>query len=119
LQDKGLTIKQIALEIRVSELTVKRDLAKMKSHIHRQKARLIRDSHEQTIVHFNSSSLKKQIKYIQGIRRVKARLIKTRRCKSLVITIDVNKAFGGRYKAVKVKPDLPVEMLDNGRITLD
>jgi DNA-binding NarL/FixJ family response regulator len=40
LQDISLTIKQIALQLGVSERTVKRDLAKMKSYIHRQNMRL-------------------------------------------------------------------------------
>lgn len=62
--------------------------------------------------------MKNQIEYIQRLREVKTRMLKKRRCKSLVITVNVDKAFGARYTAVKFKPDLPVEMLDDGRITL-
>jgi hypothetical protein len=118
LLHQGLTIRQIAEQLQLSVRTVNRDLAKMKSYINKQHARLIRQADEDSLDYFNSLSLKQQTEYMLRCRDVKRRMVKTRTCKALLITIDVDKALGGRYSAVTFKPDLPVEMLDNGKITL-
>lgn len=119
LQDQGLTVGQIAGQLNVSERTVERDLAAMRLSINRHRTRLIRQASEEELGYFNGLSLKGQLDYLCRLRDVKKRVLKIRSCKSLVITLSVDKAFGGRYVPVKFKPDLPVEVLDNGRITIE
>jgi predicted transcriptional regulator len=118
LQDKGLQVKEIAAQLHVSERTVKRDLAKLKPYVKGQWTLLARQESEKTLEWFTSLSWKKQIEYIAELREMRSIICKTHKCNDLLVTIDVDAALEGRY-AASFKPHLPVEMLQNGRITLE
>jgi hypothetical protein len=113
LQDKGLTIKQIALKLQVSQRTIKRDLATMMIYVKKQRTQLL----HQNLEKFQAMSLKEQIKYVKNLHELQRRIYKSRRCSSLVVTIDLEAALSGNY-AMDFKPKLPVDMLENGKITI-
>jgi DNA-binding transcriptional MerR regulator len=118
LQDEGLRIKEIAARLQVSERTVKRDLAKVKPYVKGQWTRFVHQEDEKTLEWFTNLSLKKQIEYITELQETRSIICKTRQCSDLQVTIDVDAALEGRY-AVSYKPHLPVDMLENGKITLN
>lgn len=118
LQEQGLTIKQIAERLHVSERTVKRDVATVVPYIKKQRTELIRHENEAVIRQLNSMSLNKQLEYMHELLERHRRIFRVRKCSSLLVTIDVDAVFDGRY-AVSFKPRLPVDMLENGRITLE
>ncbi len=114
----GLKIKQIAEQLDISQRTVKRDIARLMPYIKKKRTQLMHQESQAEIAYFNSLSGKKQLEYLVEHLEQRKRIVKARKCKALTITIDVDRAFQGRY-AVKFKPDLPVDMQENGRITLE
>jgi hypothetical protein len=118
LQNQGLTLKQIALILRVSERTVKRDLAKVMVYVQKRQTLLLRGESEVALEKFQAMSLKEQIRYVGELKEQKRRIHKVRRCSSLVITIDLDAVLSGYY-AMSFKPKLPVDMLEYGRITIE
>ena len=118
LQYQNLTIKQIAEYLNVSERTVKRDLATVTPYIKKKRTQLIRQENEAVIRQLDGMSLKKQIEFIHELLERHRRIFKVRKCSSLLVTIDVDATLAGEY-AVSFKPRLPVDMLENGRITLE
>ena len=119
LWSDGVKSKHIAEQLGVSERTVKRDLAKLMVYVKKHRTQMMQQETEGQIAHFASLNFKEQIQYIDQYIEGRKRIYRTQKCKALTITIDVDKAFGGRYSAVKLKPDLPVDMQANSRITLE
>ncbi len=119
LQDKGLTIKQIAGQLNVSERTVKRDIEKMMPYLKKLQTQFIRKANEEFLQQLTAGlSLKKQFEAISKYLGNYRRICKPKDCRALQITIDLDSVLRGRYGVV-FKPDLPVNMLENGRITLE
>jgi hypothetical protein len=118
LQNQGLPIKQIAMQLRVSERTVKRDLAKIMVYVKKKRTQLLHSESDAALERFNAMSLKEQLRYVSELEEQKRRVYKTRRCSSLLITIDLDAALSGNY-AMSFKPKLPLDMLENGRITIE
>lgn len=118
LQNQGLTIKQIALQLHVSERTVKRDFAKIMVFIKTKRSQLIRSESLTALMKFQAMTLKEQIQYAKDYEEQERRIYRIRRCSSLHITIDLDQALSGKY-AMSYKPKLPVEMLENGKITIE
>jgi hypothetical protein len=122
LQDQGLNIKQIAQELGVSERTVKRDLAKIMFAIKKKSSQLNLEHTVAVMRQLNSMSLNKRLlfirKFFEQQRNLQRHINKTRKCSALLVTIDVDAALAGEY-AVGYKPRLPVDMLENGKITLE
>jgi transposase len=119
LWSDGIKTRHIAERLGVSERTVKRDLARLMIYIKNKRSQLMHRETEAEIAYFNSLNLKQQMQYIKEDQEQRKRIFKAKKCKALTITIDIDKAFGGRYSAVKFKPDLPVDMQEYGRITLE
>jgi hypothetical protein len=118
LQNQGLTIKQIALQLHVSERTVKRDFAKIMVFIKSKRTQLLRSEGLVSLTLFQAMPLKEQIQYAIEYEEEKRRIYRTRRCRSLHIAIDLDQVLGGKY-AMRYKPKLPVEMQENGKITIE
>jgi predicted transcriptional regulator len=115
LSEPGFTQKQIAMRLGVSVSTVKRDRKKVFNHT---KAKLNTKASERQMAFQEQSlslPLKKQIAYLQGMRKVREKAL---RCKALIVTVDFDAALAGRY-ALKFKPQLPVQMVDHSRITFE
>jgi hypothetical protein len=118
LQSQGLTIKQIAMQLQVSERTVKRDLEKIMIYVKKKRTQVLRQESDAALEQFNAMSLKEQLRYVKELEEQKRRIYRSRRCSSLLVTIDLDAALTGKY-AVSFKPKLPVDMLENGKITLE
>jgi DNA-binding transcriptional MerR regulator len=118
LQNQGLTIKQIAEHLNVSERTVKRDLAKVMIYVKKKRTQLMLQEREAVIRQMDDMSPKRQLEFILELQERHRRIFKVRKCNSLLVTIDVDAALDGRY-AVSFNPRLPVDILENGRITLE
>jgi hypothetical protein len=119
LQDQRQTIKQIANQLNISQRTVKRDLAKIAPYIKNRQTHLLLKEDQQTLMKFQSlSSFKEQLAFIHEIREQQKRIWRVRKCDSLWITVDVDAVLAGR-DAVHFKPNLPVDMQEDGRITLE
>ena len=117
LQDQSLPIKEIALRLGVSESTIKRDLSKMRRYIKGQFNLVTREVSMQTLSEFQSLSLKRQLDFVRELverERVARRVL---RCRALVVTVDFDAALEGRY-ALRFKPRLPVDMVEDGKITV-
>jgi DNA-binding CsgD family transcriptional regulator len=118
LQDKGFTIREIAGQLNVSERTVKRDLQRMKAYLTKLQTQLIEKDNQQFLQQITEGlTPKKQREAICRILRNYRKITKPCRCKSLQITINLNSIFKGN-SGVKYQPNLPLEMSDGGRITL-
>jgi hypothetical protein len=118
LQDQRQTIKQIANQLNISQRTVKRDLAKIAPYIKNRQTQLLHQENQQTLMKFQSLSFKEQLAFIHELREQKKRIWRVRKCVSLWITVDVDAVLAGR-DGVRFKPNLPVDMQENGRITLE
>jgi hypothetical protein len=119
LQDQRQTIKQIANQLNISQRTVKRDLAKIAPYIKKQQTHLLLEENQQTLMKFQSLSFKEQLAFIDELREQQKRIWRVRKCDSLWITVDVDSVLAGRDDGVRFKPNLPVDMQENGRITLE
>ena len=97
LQDQSLPIKEIALRLGVSESTIKRDLSKMRRYIKGQFNLVTREVSMQTLSEFQSLSS------ASGY--------------ATAIPVDFDAALEGRY-ALRFKPRLPVDMVEDGKITV-
>ena len=118
LQDQGLHIKEIAERLGVSESTIKRDLSKMRRYIKGQFNIVTREASMQSLSEFQSLSLKKQLSFVRELVERERVMRRVRRCSALVVTVDFDAALQGRY-ALKFKPRLPVDMMEDSRITVE
>jgi DNA-binding CsgD family transcriptional regulator len=118
LQDQGLHIKEIVLRLGVSESTIKRDLSKMRHYIKGQSNLVARSQSMQSLSEFQSLSLKKQLDFVRELVERERVVRRVRRCSALVVTVDFDAALEGRY-ALKFKPRLPVDMVEDSRITVE
>ena len=118
LQNQGFSIKQIALQLQVSERTVKRDFAKIMIFIKSKRTQLIRSEGRAELVKFQSMSLREQMQYAKDYGEQKRRIYRTPQSNSLHITIDLDRVLEGKY-ALSYKPKLPVQMQENGKITIE
>jgi len=118
LQDEGLSIKQIAKQLDVSERTVKRDLARIEPYVKKQWTQLQNEVHDEFIEWFTGLSLKQQLVEIRKRLKRKRKIWIAHSRKNLLITINLDSVFAGRY-GVKFKPDLPINIAEKGRITLE
>ncbi|NLE05800.1 MAG: HTH domain-containing protein [Crenarchaeota archaeon] len=119
LWSDGLKIKFIAQQLGVSERTVKRDLAKLMIYVKKIRTQLMRHKSMKEMEHFNCLSYKDQIEYAKEDQEYQKRYFRTKKCKALTITIDVDKVFEGKLNAVKFKPNLPADMQTDSKITLE
>lgn len=74
LQNQGLSIKQIALQLHVSERTVKRDFAKILVFIKSKRTQLIRNEGLAALNKFQAMTLKEQIQYAIDYEEQKRRI---------------------------------------------
>lgn len=118
LQNQGLSIKQVALRLGVSERTVKRDLKKAMLYVKKVRTQMLRRESRLALEQFQAMGLKQQLEYAKQYEKQKRRWLKPRRCCSLEINIDLDQALLGKY-AMSFKPKLPVEMCENGKITIE
>ncbi len=118
LQDEGLSIRQIAQRLGVSERTVKRDFARVEPYVKKQWTQLQREVDEESLERFMGLSFKAQLKEINRLMKWRRKIAKTHTRKTLTVTIDLDSVFAGRY-GVKFKPDLPINIAENGKITLE
>ena len=118
LQNQGLSIKQIARQLHVSERTVKRDFAKIMVFVKSKRTQLRRSEGLAALEKVQAMSLMEQVQYVKDFEEQQRRFCRIRRCSSLHISIDLDRVFGGKY-ALSYKPKLPVEMQENGKITLE
>jgi transposase len=117
LQNQGLTIKQIAAQLKVSERTVNRDLARNMSYFKKKMTQMARKEDQEFMTRLNQMTLKEQLKIIENYGKFRQRLRKMSERKTLQITINLDSIFAGKY-GVKFSPDLPINILENGKITL-
>ncbi len=117
LLDQGLTIRQTAQQLKVSERTVKRDLAKMRINL-RKKRKQLKYSNREFINQIEKTSLKKQFEAINENLACYGKDRKPINCNNLQIIINLDDVFAGKY-GTTFKPKLPVYMFENGRITLE
>ena len=120
LQRKGLKNKQIAAELKVSESTVKRDLAKLRPTIERAFRRALNSSAEaerqQLIKKLSGLPPDKQAKLIAEFLAGRQNLVGRKRvCCKLTVTFDVDAALKGQ-EAIKFKPPLPLSLASSGVI---
>ena len=115
LADRGLSIERIALALGVSERTINRDLKKMMIYIKKLQTQL---RHQEGEAALKNLSFKKQLCLFKELEQRKRRILRPRRCRSLHISIDLDQALLGKY-AMSYKPKLPVEMAENGKITIE
>ena len=113
----GVKIKHISEQLGISERTIKRDLSRITPYIKKKRTQFIRRQSQAEIVQLNSLSPVEQLEYIHEYPE-QCQVFKSRKCRDLTVTIDIDKAFQGQYP-VKFKPNLPVDMLENGKITLE
>jgi transposase-like protein len=118
LQDQGLHIKEIAERLGVSESTIKRDLSKMRRYIKGQFNLVARSQSMQSLSEFKSLSFKKQLSFVRELVERERVCRRVRMCSALVVTVDFDAALQGRY-ALKFKPRLPVDMVEDSRITVE
>jgi transcriptional antiterminator len=74
LQDEGLSIKQIAKQLDVSERTVKRDLARIEPYVKKQWTQLQNEVHDEFIEWFTGLSLKQQLGNTKALEEEKKNL---------------------------------------------
>jgi predicted transcriptional regulator len=118
LHGQGLTHKQIAERLGVSESTVKRDLQKWRCYVKGRFKVVSRELERSKLDEFVSLNLKSQVDRIQELSEQSLLRLRTLPCSALVVTVDVDAALEGRY-ALKFAPRLPVDMLANGKITVE
>ena len=68
LQDRGLTIRQIAKQLHVSERTVKRDLAKIRPYIRRSRKHFAPYESRNALKQLDELSTKQQLKRIRDFK---------------------------------------------------
>jgi DNA-binding transcriptional MerR regulator len=118
LQDQGLHLKEIAERLEVSESTIKRDLLKMRRFIKGQFNIVAREASMQSLSEFQSLSFKKQLSFVRELVERERVCRRVRMCSALVVTVDFDAALQGRY-ALKFKPHLPVDMVEDSKITVE
>ncbi len=114
LQSRGLSSREIATQLGVSASTVKRDLHKLERYA---KGRLNASSQAGWAAfgrEFSAWPEEEQFAYLARMRKIH----RIRKCKALVITLNVDAALRGR-RPVAFKPNLPVQILDNTKITFE
>jgi len=118
LHNQGLTIVQVAFRLGVSERTVQRDLKKVMLYVKKVRTQMLRHESLLAVEQFQAMGLKQQVECAVEYEQEKRRLRRPRRCRSLHVTIDLDDALTGKY-ALRYKPKLPVEMRENGKITIE
>lgn len=129
LQDQGLLTKDIAVRLGVSRRTVQRIFAGCRPYIERNRKRFAGVESKDALSRLGQASgganktklplsIKKQLELISELDNRWSQNRRVLICKDLTLTIDVEAAINGKY-AVKFKPKLPVDMLQNGRITVE
>ena len=118
LHGQGLTILQIAEKLGVSESTVKRDLQKWRRYVKGRRKAVDRKIEQPEGGEFRNMNLKQQVDYIQELSDQSYLTSRTLPCSALVVTVDVDAALQGTY-ALKFTPRFPIEMLENGKITIE
>jgi DeoR-like helix-turn-helix domain len=118
LQDQSLHIRVIADRLGVSESTVKRDLSKMRRYLKGQFNLVAREASVQSLSEFLNLSFKKQLDYVRELVERERVMRRVLRCRALVVTVDFDAALEGRY-ALKFKPRLPVDMMEDSKITVE
>ena len=118
LQNQGLSIKQIAQQLHISERTVKRDFAKIMIFIKSKRTQLRRNESFAALSKFQAMTLMEQMQYVKDYEERKRRIYRTRQCNLLHISIDLDQVLVGKY-AMSYKPKLPVQMQQNGKITIE
>ena len=120
LHGQGLTVRQIAEKLGVSESTVKRDLQKWRRYLKGRRRAATRElafepgAREE----FLGMNLKQQVDRVQELSDQSLLSRRTLPSSALVITVDVDAALEGRY-ALKFTPHLPIDMMENGKITVE
>jgi hypothetical protein len=71
----------------------------------------------QSLSEFQSLSLKKQLDFVHELIESERAVRRVFRCRALVVTVDFDAALEGRY-ALKFKPRLPVDMMEDSKITV-
>ena len=102
----------------MSESTVKRDLQKWSRYVKGRAKAAARAMERVERDEFVSMSLEEQVDRIQELSDQSLLAHRTLPCHALVVTVDVDAALDGRY-ALKFTPRLPVEMLEDGKITVE
>ncbi len=115
LQAEGVPLREIALRLGVSQSTVKRDLRKVQRYA---KARFNARCLAYDVAFYRELSSLPRKEYEAALVRLHKFASRVRKCKALIITLNVDAALRG-HRPVSFKPDLPVQMLDNGRITFE
>jgi len=118
LQNQGLTIKQIASQLKISERTVNRDLVKAMIYVKKKRTQMLRKENQEFVTRLDQMSLSEQLKIIQKYFAFHKKLCKMRECKTLQISINLDSIFAGKC-GVKFCPELPINILENGKITLE
>jgi hypothetical protein len=106
------------LRLGVSESTIKRDLLKMRRYIKGQFNLVARSQSMQSLSEFQSLSLKQQLSFVRELVERERVMRRVRRCSALVVVVDFDAALQGRY-ALKFKPRLPVDMVEDSKITVE
>ena len=65
-----------------------------------------------------SWSLQKQVDYLCRVREADLKARRAHRGRGLVLTVDVDAALSGRY-ALRFKPNLPADLAENSRVTVE
>ena len=116
-----LTIKKIAAKLGVSERTVDRDLAWMRSSVNRAFARrfglLAEEERLQLLSELNGLSRDEQIKRMSEKLAVMQKIARVKRCSKLLVTLDADAALAGRA-ALKLKPSPPVCLISPAVLNL-
>jgi len=118
LRGEGLTVGEVARRLCVSESTVKRDLAKWGRFVKGRLSAVARELGSGENEKFLGLGLKAQVDCIRELGDQSLLSRRTLACSALVVTVDVDAALEGRY-ALKFVPRLPVDLLENGKITVE
>ena len=115
LQNQGMPLGDIAVRLGVSVSTVKRDLRKVQRFVKGNFNLVAREEGEAFRREFMSWSFNNQLAYLKRSRNLKPKAVK---CRALVVTVDVDAALAGGY-ALSFRPRLPVELVENARLTVE
>ncbi len=124
LQDQGLTNKDIAVKLGISKRTLQRIFAGTRQYTNRCKRVYAKYAKYEEYAGFELGfnggqqplSIKKELEQTQQLMRRWGKIARSSR--DLTISVDVEAAVNGQY-ALRYKPSLPVNMLENSRITLE